>query len=139
MYYEEILLLHALYLIVARCDVPVPSSPAIAPVNEIIAMALKILLAPSRLQLMEYVAELGPHIFGRISAAFPPPLSKAQFSDHLAEVAAHHYLTVRMGSLWCAVRHVISLLPFDSFQRRLQEQPMFQFTCGAYGHKSLSA
>ena len=73
---------------------------------------------------MKYVESLGPHIFGRISAAFPPPLAEVRCSVHPAEVAAHHYLTVGTGSLWCVVRHVISLLPYDNFQRRHQDKPI---------------
>ncbi|CAE7327300.1 unnamed protein product [Symbiodinium sp. CCMP2592] len=132
---EEALLLNALRNIARGCEVSVPPSLSLAAVNDILDMAKHILPTPEYQQLMAYSVELGEQVAGRISAAFPHPLTEGAASD--AEAEKVHYLRMGTGSLWNAVRHVISLLPFELVQRRHQREGQRQFVCGAYGHHSL--
>ncbi|CAE7742391.1 unnamed protein product [Symbiodinium sp. CCMP2592] len=133
---EEALLLTALRNIASGCEVSVPPSLSLAAVNDILDMAKHILPTPAYQQLVDYSEMLGEHVAGRISAAFPHPLTEGAASDAEAEKVAFHYLRMGTGSLWNAVRHVISLLPFEMVQRRHQREGQRQFACGAYGHRS---
>ena len=132
---EEMLLLNALHSLATTVGRNVPSSLTMASTNELCYMAGR-LLPPAELeQFQQYAAALGRHLPGTDSISFPPLLTPPQEEMHEAEFAAANYLLNGSGSLWSAVRHVVSLLPFREVKRQHQEKLQQQFAAGAYGRR----
>ena len=94
------------------------------------------LLPPEALErFQEYAAALGRLLPGPDTIGFPPMLGPPQDGMHEAEFTAAGYLQTGSGSLWSAVRHVVSFLPFREVKRQHQAKLQQQFSAGAYGHR----
>ncbi|CAE6946662.1 unnamed protein product [Symbiodinium microadriaticum] len=132
---EELLLLNALHCLAAAVERNVPPSLSMASTNELCYMASR-LLPPEELErFQEYAAALGRLLPGTDTIGFPPMLGPPQDGMHEAEFTAAGYLQTGSGSLWSAVRHVVSLLPFREVKRQHQAKLQQQFSAGAYGHR----
>ena len=132
---EELLLLNTLQCLMAAVGKTVPPSLSMASTNELCHMACR-LLPEDELQIFQdYACRLGCSMPGTDAVCFPPALGQPHDGMHAAEHAAACYLQEGSGSLWSAVRHVVSLLPFRDVKRQHQPHPQSQCSAGAYGHR----
>ena len=109
---EELLLYNTLQCLAASAGVRVPPSLSMASVNELVHMAERVLPVEHMQRFNEYARELARHMPSTAPINFPPMIGLAHDDMPEAEHAAALYLQHGKGSLWTAVRHVITLLPF---------------------------
>ncbi|CAE7467537.1 RER1C, partial [Symbiodinium sp. KB8] len=132
---EELLLLNTLQCLMAAVGKHVPPSLSMASTNELCHMACRLLPEDELRIFQDYACRLGCSMPGTDAVCFPPALGQPHDGMRAAEHAAACYLQEGSGSLWSAVRHVVSLLPFRDVKRQHQPHPQSQFSAGAYGHR----
>ncbi|CAE7336935.1 Ovostatin [Symbiodinium sp. KB8] len=135
---EESLLLDALRnLVPAERPQCIPPAASMASRNDIVVLARETLTPDEYEHFLLYADKLSQHLPMLAEDAFPTlPNHELEPPHSAAEHMARLYMAEKQGSLWAAVRDIVTALPFACQQRQLSDKPAMTFSAGAYGHRS---
>ena len=135
---EESLLLDALRnLVSSGRPLCIPPAASMASRNDIVILARETLAPEEYEHFLLYADKLGQHLSMLAEDEFPPlPNHDLEPPNNAAERLARLYMAEQQGSLWTAVRDIVTVLPFACQQRQLSAKPAMTYSAGAYGHRS---
>ena len=119
-------------------EIPLPHAwYQVALEESLLLDALRNLVPAERPLCIPPADKLGQHLPLLAEDEFPT-LSNRDLEppSNAAERMARLYMAEQNGSLWAAVRDIVTVLPFACQQRQLSAKPAMTYSAGAYGHRS---
>ncbi|OLQ02133.1 hypothetical protein AK812_SmicGene15050 [Symbiodinium microadriaticum] len=133
---EEYLLLTTLHGLLDPAQLrDLPPAITMASRNDLVHTALQKLHGDARDHFLRYADSLASAIQGSIDVPYPPMPIECPVEPSLAERRAMSHLSERSGSLWNAVREVVSMIQFAPDTRPYAQG--YTFVLGAYSKGGL--